>query len=299
MFHHERQVPVNPDEMVRGPVATDRKVSMTVMIAMAQITPVWENPDATLQRIIPLVRQASDHKADLICFPEQFATGWDPASVNHTEPSGGRIVSGLSRIAGEFGIAVLGSIRLRENGSLYNAAVAIGQRGEVSGIYRKMHLFSPQKEDSGYAPGKDITIFSVGDMEFGMAICYDLRFSSLFHIYAAAGVDGVIVPAAWPAPRMEAWELFIRSHALEDQMFVVGVNTTGTTPVGTYGGGSIAAGPYGELVARAGSDEGLTFATLDAGRIEEARRAIPAARDRKPGVYHEIYRKRSRHDGEL
>jgi omega-amidase len=299
MFRRDGQVSVSPDDMVRWPVATGRTVTMTVTIAMAQVTPVWENPDATLQRIIPLFRQASEHKADLICFPEQFATGWDPVSAKHAEPPGGRIVSGLSRIAGEFGIAVLGSFRLRENGSLYNAAVAIGQQGEISGIYRKMHLFSPQKEDSGYAPGKDITIFSVGDMEFGMAICYDLRFSSLFHIYAAAGVDGVIVPAAWPAPRMDAWELFIRSHALEDQMFVIGVNTTGTTPVGTYGGGSIAAGPYGEIVARAGPDEGLTFATLDEERIEQARRALPAAIDRKPGVYHEIYRKRIRHDGEL
>jgi omega-amidase len=270
---------------------------MTVTIAMAQVTPVWESPDATLQRVIPLVRQASGQKADLICFPEQFATGWDPASAQHAEPPGGRIVSELSRTARESGIAVLGSFRLCEKGSLFNTAVAIGHEGDVIGTYRKMHLFSPQKEDSVYAPGKDITIFSVGDMEFGMAICYDLRFSSLFHIYAAAGVDGVIVPAAWPASRMEAWELFIRSHALEDQMFVLGVNTTGITPVGTYGGGSIAAGPYGEIVARAGSAEGLTFATLDAEQVELARRAIPAASDRKPGVYHEIYRKRIRHDG--
>jgi omega-amidase len=271
---------------------------MTVMIAMAQVEPVWENPDATVKRVIPLVRQASEHEADLICFPEQFATGWDPGSSKNAETTGGRIVSRLARAAGEFGISVLGSFRLHENGSLYNAAVVIGPQGDVIGLYRKMHLFSPQKEDSGYSPGKDITIFTVSDMEFGMAICYDIRFSSLFHLYAAAGVDGVLVPAAWPDSRMEAWELFIRSHALEDQMFVIGVNTTGTTPVGTYGGGSIAAGPYGEIVARAGSEEGLTFATLDAERIEQARKAIPAARDRKPELYHKIYRKRSRRDGE-
>ncbi len=267
---------------------------MTVTLAMAQVAPIWEDPEATLKRVLPLIRQASLKKADIICFPEQFATGWDPGSSKNAEKKGGRIVSGLAEAAGEHGITVLGSIRLIENGSLYNAAVVIGAQGEVVGIYKKIHLFSPQHEDSGYRPGDNITIFSVGNMEFGVAICYDLRFSSLFHIYAAAGVDGVLVPAAWPASRMEAWELFIRSHALEGQMFVIGINTTGITPMDTYAGGSVAAGPYGEIIARAGADEGLTFVELDAGTVEEARRAIPAARDRKPGLYHEIYRKMGR-----
>ena len=277
---------VGPD---RGP-GQDR--NMTVTVAMAQVKPVWENPEATLERVIPLIGQASGNKADLVCFPEQFATGWDPRSSRNAETGGGRIVSALTKAAGEYGLAILGSFRLLEEGSLFNAAVAIGAEGEVVGIYKKMHLFSPGNEDSAYSPGEDIAIFTVRDMEFGIAICYDLRFSSLFHIYAAAGVDGVIVPAAWPAEKMNAWELFIRSHALEDQMFVIGVNTTGITPVGRYQGGSIAAGPYGDIIARAGHGEGLTFATLDPDRVEEARRAIPAARDRKPGLYHTIYRKR-------
>ena len=266
---------------------------MVITVAMAQVKAVWENPKATLDLVTPLIGQASANKADLICFPEQFATGWDPHSRRHAETDRGMIVSALSEMAKKYRIAILGSFRLVEGGSLFNAAVAIGSEGDVIGIYKKMHLFSPDKEDSEYTPGEDIAIFSIGDMEFGMAICYDLRFSSLFHIYAAAGVDGVIVPAAWPEKRMDAWEIFIRSHALEDQMFVIGVNTTGITPVGSYQGGSLAASPHGEVLARAGPAEGLTLATLDPILVEEARRAIPAARDRKPGLYHAIYRNRT------
>jgi len=264
---------------------------MVVTIAMAQVKPVWENPGATLDRVIPLIGQASANGADLICFPEQFATGWDPRSSDNAETGGGTIVSVLAEAAKKHTITILGSFRLLEEGSLFNAAAAIGSDGEVLGIYKKMHLFSPDAEDLAYHPGDDIAMFTVRDMEFGIAICYDLRFSSLFHIYAGAGADGVIVPAAWPASRMDAWELFIRSHALEDQMFIVGVNTTGVTPVGDYQGGSMAAGPHGEVLVRAGPGEGLTFATLDPVLVEEARRAIPAARDRKPGLYHAIYRK--------
>lgn len=263
---------------------------MVVTLAMAQVKAVWENPEATLDRIAPLIEEASGNMADLICFPEQFATGWDPRSGRHAEPVNGSIVTALVDAARKYRIGILGSFRLLEEGSLFNAAVAIGAEGKVLGIYKKMHLFSPDDEDSAYTPGEDIAIFTVGDMEFGMAICYDLRFSSLFHIYAAAGVDGVIVPAAWPAKRTDAWELFIRSHALENQMFVIGVNTTGITPVASYQGGSLAADPCGAVLARAGPGEGLTFATLDPLLVEEARKAIPAARDKRPGVYHAAYR---------
>ncbi|HVP95295.1 MAG TPA: carbon-nitrogen hydrolase family protein [Methanoregulaceae archaeon] len=286
------QVTVKEGHYRSIPTGKSNGVSIvTVTIAIAQVEPAWEDPEATLKRVIPLIGQASENKADLICFPEQFATGWDPASSKNAETTDGGIVSGLSKASEDYGIGVLGTFRLRENGSLYNAAVVIGSNGGIIGTYKKMHLFSPQKEDKGYVPGDDITIFTVGDMEFGIAICYDLRFSSLFHIYAGAGADGVLVPAAWPASRMDAWELFIRSHALEDQMFVIGINTTGITPVDRYVGGSIAADPFGEIIARAGSDEGLTFVQLDADRVVQARRAIPAARDRKPALYHEIYRK--------
>jgi hypothetical protein len=107
---------------------------MTVTIAMAQIAPAWEDPQATLRRAIPIIKEASSEGADLICFPEQFATGWDPESSRNAQTIDGNIVSGLADAAGEHGIAVLGSLRLLENGSLFNAAVAIGAQGEVIGI---------------------------------------------------------------------------------------------------------------------------------------------------------------------
>ena len=53
-----------------------------------------------------------------------------------------------------------------------------------------------------------------------------------------------------PAPG--TWELFIQSRAAENQMYVAGVNTTGTTPVDSYTGASMTADPCGTRIARAG-----------------------------------------------
>ena len=89
---------------------------------------------------------------------------------------------------------------------------------------------------TGFSPGSELGIFTLGPLTCGIAICYDLRFPELFRIYAQKGVQVVFVPAAWPQKRINHWELFITARAAENQMYVVGVNTTGVTPVDTYAG---------------------------------------------------------------
>ncbi|MCU0631021.1 MAG: carbon-nitrogen hydrolase family protein, partial [Methanoregulaceae archaeon] len=162
--------------------------------------------------------------------------------------------------------------------------------GEILASYRKVHLFSPLNEGANYQPGEDIATFQLGGIIFGLAICYDLRFSPLFRVYAIAGAECMLVPSAWPVSRMDAWELFIRTRAIENQIFVAGINTIGITPVDWYSGNSIVAGPSGTIITRAPEAEGITYADLDPGAIEEARQAMHVEEDRKTGLYHDMAR---------
>ena len=196
----------------------------------------------------------------------------------------------LSGYAKSYDIAVLGSLRLLEEGKLFNATIVADREGRLVASYRKVHLFSPLMEGTSYHPGETVTTFRIGGMTFGIAICYDLRFAPLFRVYAVAGAECVLVPSAWPDSRMDAWELFIRTRAMENQMYVAGINTVGTTPVDRYSGNSIVAGPLGNIVARAPDREGITFADLDPGAIVQARLAMSIEEDRKPGLYHDMAR---------
>jgi omega-amidase len=259
---------------------------MVVKIAIAQITPVWEDPVSTLRKVEPFIANAAAEGAEIICFPEQFATGWDPVSGSHQQPVNGEIIHILSGYAKHYNIAVLGSLRLLEEGRLFNASIVAGSDGVLLASYRKVHLFSPLMEGVSYHPGENTATFQIGGMTFGIAICYDLRFAPLFRVYAAAGAECVLVPSAWPASRMDAWELFIRTRAMENQIFVAGINTVGTTPVDRYSGNSMVAGPLGNVVVRAPDTEGFTLADLDPGAIVQARRAMRIEDDRKTGLYH-------------
>jgi predicted amidohydrolase len=251
----------------------------------AQIGSVWEDPDKTLENAENCFSRASRDGAALISFPEQFATGWDPCSPKNIEDLSGTIVTGLSRLAKKYSIAVVGSFRETFTPKPRNTAIAIDPKGEILATYAKVHLFTPGHEDQAFSPGTGLATFTLEDVHIGLALCYDLRFPELFRLYRREGVHAVIVPAAWPKSRMRHWELFIRSRAAENQMYIAGVNTTGVNPVDLYAGASMTADPQGSIIARAGPERELLYYEIDTRVVERARQDFPVENDRKDDLY--------------
>ena len=261
-----------------------------VRICSAQIASIWEEPAKTLEKAGLLIRHAASSGADLICFPEQFATGWDPKSGENIEDTSGLIVSSLREYARTDHIAVIGSFRKKGEHLPENTAVVIDKDGGILTTYSKVHLFSPGDEQIGFSPGSDLGIFTLGPLTCGIAICYDLRFPELFRIYRQKGVQVVFIPAAWPQKRINHWELFITARAAENQMYITGVNTTGATPVDTYAGSSMTADPYGTIISRANDAEQLVFCDLDPALVDSTRHLFPVEQDRKDTLYQVLSR---------
>jgi len=249
---------------------------------------IWEDPEKSLAKSEIFIRHAAASGADIICFPEQFATGWDPCSPSNVENIDDRIIPTLQRYAREAGICILGSFRERFTPGPRNTSVAIGSDGRILTTYSKIHLFTPAHENRTFTSGTGLGIFSVGSLTCGIAICYDLRFPEVFSAYARSGVKVVFVPAAWPASRIRHWELFISARAAENQMYIVGINTTGKTPVDTYSGGSLTADPHGMIISRAHDAEQLIFIDLDPTVVDTARSSFPVGSDRKDALYRDL-----------
>jgi omega-amidase len=262
-----------------------------VRICSAQIGSIWEDPDKTLVKSEAFIRHAAASGAAVICFPEQFATGWDPRPQKNIQNSQGSIVSSLQAYAKEYGIGIIGSFRQENDPLPKNTVIVIAKDGRILTSYAKIHLFSSGHEQEGNSPGNDLGIFNLDSLVCGIAICYDLRFPDLFRIYAQEGVQAVFVPAAWPRIRIRHWELFIQARALENQMYIIGVNTTGQTPVESYSGASMTADPHGTIICRANETEQLLFCDLDPSVSDEERRLFPFAKDRKDHVYKKLGKK--------
>jgi omega-amidase len=269
----------------------ERKIqdsNYSVRVCSAQITSTWEDPNHTLTRVEPFIKHAADCGAKLICFPEQFATGWDPQPRKNIQDIHGTIISALQEYAKKYRIGIIGSLREKHDPLPKNTAIAIGSDGKILAMYAKMHLFSFCHENEGNTPGTDLGIFTLDSLTCGMAICYDLRFPDLFRLYAQKGVQAVFVPSAWPQNRIRHWELFITARAAENQMYILGVNTTGTTPVDLYSGASMTADPQGIIVCRANEAEQILFSDIDPGEVMRTRHGFPVEKDRKDDLYYSL-----------
>lgn len=261
---------------------------MTVIVCSAQVAAAGGTRAENLEKSGRYIEKAAEGGAGLVCFPEQFSTGWNPVGPGAGEDRDGPTVTALREYAKEYGIAVLGSFVERYCPRPRNTAFVADQYGEIIAEYSKIHLFSPGKEDQHYAPGEKLSLFTLAGMQFGIAVCYDIRFSEIFSIYAECGAGAVLVPAAWPSSRLKHWELFIRSRALENQFYIVGINEAGREAGEMYCGGSLAADPDGSVISRGGVVEELIFTTLDPGAVREARERIPVRNDRKSDLYHKL-----------
>jgi omega-amidase len=254
-------------------------------LALAQMGGTWEDPAATLREAEEYIRRAVDAGAGLLCFPEQFATGWHPRAPPRPETLEGPIVRELGRLAVEYGLPLLGSFVEATSGRPRNTCVVLDRSGTTLASYAKIHLFSPEGEDRDYTPGDTLAVFTIEGVRFGIAICYDLRFPPLFHLYAMRGVDCVLVPAAWPCRRIHQWELLLAARAMETQCYVAGVNRTGATPVENYCGHSLIAMPDGSVLVRASEKEELICGEIDAVRVQKSRETLTVLEDYRTDLY--------------
>jgi predicted amidohydrolase len=91
----------------------------------------------------------------------------------------------------------------------------------------------------------------------------------------------VLMPAAWPARRVEHWRLLTRARAVEDQSYVVACNTGGTHAGVPMGGHSMVVDPWGEVLAEAGDGEEVLVVDLDDELVPATRASFPVLADRR------------------
>ncbi len=80
-------------------------------------------------------------------------------------------------------------------GVFYNSAVLMGTSGQVVGSYRKRNLFGSERKF--LRAGQGITVMDTPFGRIGMMICADVYHSPAIEDYRRAGVDALLVSAAW------------------------------------------------------------------------------------------------------
>ncbi|HEY9764896.1 MAG TPA: carbon-nitrogen family hydrolase [Chroococcales cyanobacterium] len=235
-----------------------------------------------LERAEEMICRAAKGGAEIIALPELWHSGYDLERAGIHAAQEKAILDRLSLLAKKHHLFLFaGSLLRQEKGGIGNSSSLIGPDGGIIAHYEKLHLFRLMDEDKYLSEGRSPILADTPWGKIGMAICYDLRFPELFRFYAQSSAKIVVIPAEWPAARIEHWKILIRARAIENQLFILAVNRCGKSGETLFGGFSALIDPWGEVVAELKDEEGLYIAELEMSRIEEARSKIPILSDRR------------------
>jgi len=234
-----------------------------------------------------------DGKAEMVCFPELFTTGYNldvlgDALFDLAEPvPDGETTHWLADAARRFDLAIVAGLVEQSpsvTGLLYDTVVLINRRGEFVGRYRKSHLYPA--EHRFFRPGDGLPVFDLDGLRVGVAICFEAAFPPIFSTLALQGAQVVFNPSAVPVGFDYLQDLRTRARAQDNQFFVAAVNHVGDEGNVTYCGRSQVADPRGEVVALASDDAAeILVAELDLSLIRDQRLQEPVFRGFRPGIY--------------
>ena len=218
------------------------------------------------------------------------------------EPIPGPSTEFYSQVAKDNNVVLVTSLFERRAAGLYhNTAVVFEKDGTIAGKYRKMHI----PDDPAYY---EKFYFTPGDLGFhpietsvgvlGVQVCWDQWYPEGARLMALQGAELLIYPTAigWEssdtdeekARQLGAWQTVQRGHAVANGLPVIAVNRCGWEPDPsgqtngiTFWGHSFVAGPQGEFIAEAGTDEEIMIVDIDMKRCENVRRWWPFLRDRR------------------
>lgn len=243
------------------------------------------NIDANVSLVLQSLDRLGKERAGLAVLPEMWSAGFDhPRLAEHARATP-EILDALSRTAARKEMVVAGSLPELADGAVYNTLYVVDADGSLAGAYRKVHLFSVTRENDFFGAGDRSVVCDTLLGRIGLMICYDLRFPELCRSLALNGAQVVVVPAQWPSVRIRRWDILAQARAIENQLFVVGVNRCGIENRTVFGGHSIVVDPSGEVILHAGDKPLTATAEIDLSRIEKVREFMPSLKERMPDAY--------------
>jgi omega-amidase len=251
-------------------------------IALISFEPEQSDIRMNLEKCRDLLNRIQEMQVDLCVFPETTLTGFSFPNGDLVELRENSLaLDFFSSEAKRRSISIIFGLFLNDQNRIYNSAFAFSKSGELMIRYDKIHLFSPGGESKYNVAGNSISTGKLEEVRFGLTICYDLRFPELFTSLALT--SKVIVNIAnWPSKRESHWSNLLKSRAIENQVFIIGVNRSGHDSTGEFfAGNSLIYDPWGEEIVPELSEETVSVFSIDVDQVEKIRSFFPVSQDRR------------------
>lgn len=247
---------------------------MNLKITIIQSELHWEDKAKNLALFTEKIASIKE-ATDVIVLPEMFTTGFTMNAKPLAETMDGETVAWMKEQAKIKNAVVVGSLIIedevistsgRPRGAYFNRLIWAQPNGEIY-HYDKRHLFRMANEHETFSSGNSRLIVEWRGWKISPLVCYDLRFpvwsrnkpitpsttthySPLTTQNPSPAYDCLIYVANWPEARKEPWCKLLEARAIENQVYVVGVNRVGCDGKDIpYSGNSAVIDPKGYVIS--------------------------------------------------
>lgn len=291
-------------------------------VALIQIH-AKEDKEANLEKVSKMIKEACNkYKPHLIALPEVFnfrGKSEDEAKVAEEFPENSESLKMITELAKENNVSIMAGTILEKpkyqsktakNEKPLNTCFYVNKEGKLLSKYTKIHLFDvninnyPKESDkrrSGSFHRSNLKVFEdrftvnndIRAVNFGLSICYDLRFPELYRtlMFGAQnqGIPDIIfAPAAFSkGTGPDHWEPLLRARAIENTIFIIAPNQVGDSS-GGFGchGNSMVVNPWGKVLARASDDqEEILYTEINLEEVKEVRKKLPLENARMKSIF--------------
>lgn len=246
----------------------------------------WADKEQNLEKFSSILAAFNPGDTDLIVLPETFSTGFIVQPETVAETMHGSAVQWMLSAAERLQCVLTGSLIIEENGHYYNRLIWAKPDNTLE-YYNKRHRFSMAQEDKRYTAGSERLILELKGWKVCPLICYDLRFP-VWCRNKKNEFDLQLFVANWPDLRSNAWRQLLIARAIENQVYVVGVNRTGHDGNDIYHAGySGVIDPAGENAEMHAHEDHIHTYTLSVQRLAEVRRKLPFLNDADEFTIHD------------
>lgn len=263
------------------------EASRKITVSMLQMSSIIGDVEANCNKVKDIIKNHLKSKTDVLILPEVWTVGWSCSHFRETAQnlSNSSVIAFLAGLAKEYNMNIIGGSFITSSGDkYYNTCPVIDRLGHLIASYSKNHLYSYYGCDEGkfISAGESPVMVELDGINFGLTICYDIRFPEIYRAYRKAGADILVNCAAWGAKKPVPWEVMTKSRAVENQCYMLALTQSGYIENGEYNLGESRIIDYkGDEVSAIMSGEGVITSEISLSEMYDFRKKCTILKDIK------------------
>lgn len=243
--------------------------------------------DVNIKKMEESVKKAKELGAGIVALPEMWNCPYQNSYFpKFAEEEKGKTYEKMSKAARENGVYLVGgSIPIKNGDKIYNKSFVFNREGEEIYSYSKIHLFDIEgfSESDTISSGKRLGLFETEFGNFGLAICFDLRFFELFESMKNLGAEVFFVPSSFSIKTGEkAFHVLNRARAIDNQSYFISpaIARDDDLSKNAYSH-SLVVAPDGEVILDMGTEDGVKVVEIKREVIEKEKKFMPLDKSRE------------------